>query len=184
MWRVGRGGINGASCPPASCVSCVTRDTSSDCLGKIGRETWSEKAHHNTDWTESEKVLVSEEFKVNMRKLISTQTVGSIFALTTYEYTRMSSTTHQHHCVGHCCQNAGGGGGGLNENGAGSSRSHLQGSVTGAAIWGKKRKTHLTRRTPVSWRCGSAHPGRLDTSVIASQNCVCSWANLSVHVQG
>lgn len=77
-------------------------------LGLLGNSAKNivRKAHHNTDWTESVQVLVfyRQEFKVNMRKLIITQTVGSIFHLHCMNITSIFSTTHQHHCAGHCRQ--------------------------------------------------------------------------------
>lgn len=157
-------------------------------LGLLGNSAKNivRKAHHNTDWTESVQVLVfyRQEFKVNMRKLIITQTVGSIFHLHCMNITSIFSTTHQHHCAGHCRQYVRR----LKRKRAGSGGSDLLGGVWGTTPLCTKtyneKKIHLTERIRVSWQCGWAHHGGLDTSVIASQNCVCSWAHLPVHVKG
>lgn len=78
--------------------------------------------------------------------------------------------------------------GGLNGNGAGSGWSDQLGGVSGATPLCTKtyneQKIHLTERMRVSWQCGWAHHSGLDTGVIASQNCVSSWAHLPVHVKG
>lgn len=99
-------GIIGAGCPPLPQAALVSVRHFFGLLGNSAKNmVW--KAHHNTDWTESVQVLVSyrQEFKVDMRKWISTKTVGSSFHLHCMNNTSMFSTTHQHHCVGHCRQN-------------------------------------------------------------------------------
>lgn len=182
MWRTCQG-INRAGCPHAGCAR--VNATLPRTAWKFSETHRQKKAHHNTDWTESVQVLVSyrQEFKVNIRKLIITQTAGSIFHLHCMNITSMFSTTHQHHCAGHGRQYV-------------RRLKRKWGRFWWVRPVGRRfrsnnlcvrkhttdKKIHLTERMRVSWQCGWAHHSRLDTSVIASQNCVCSWAHLPVHI--
>lgn len=183
MWWTCQG-INRAGCPPARLRTCQ-RDTSSDCL-EIQRKTSSEKL--TTTLTGQKVYKCSYSIDKSSRSTWGNWSLlKQLVQFSTYTVwilqvflAQLISITAQVTVVNTW--------GGLNGNGAGSGGSDLLGGVSGATPLCTKtyneKKIHLTERMRVSWQCGWAHHGGLDTSVIASQNCVCSWAHLPVHVKG